>query len=170
MGAPANMADRPELARLFAEQSRLFTLQAENSAAISKALGGAPPAARASAKNGSAGRSTAAAPASGTVANDRALDAPNGNPIVKFTPRRWEGDSFNGCTYRDCSPEFLEVLAEALDWSAANPKVGKEQYAAENARCATLARAWARRIQGQAPAGEGGTPDDPGIDSSKESW
>jgi ABC-type nitrate/sulfonate/bicarbonate transport system substrate-binding protein len=173
--APANKPDRTkELARLFAEQSRLFDAQAKNSAEIAKALGGAPPAGRAAPKNGSSGRSSAPAPTSGAVATDRALDAPNGNPVVKFNPRRWEGESFNGCTYRDCSSEFLEVLAEALEYSAAHPKEGKENFAAENARCAALAYGWAARKRQSGGGDTGGEPGGPGggedPGAGKESW
>lgn len=109
------------------------------------------------------------------MATDRALDAANGDPTVKFSPRRWEGDSFNGCPYSECPADFLEILGEALAYSATHPKVGKENFAAENARCSSLAYGWAARKRqsgggdtgGGEPSGPGGG-EDPGA--GKESW
>lgn len=93
---------------------------------------------------------TANAPAqnviTGSVASDADLDGQYGNPVVRIDPKRgWEGESMRGRTFSDCPPEYLEALANFLDWAAQNPQPGKEQYASRNAKDAARARGWARR-------------------------
>ena len=89
--------------------------------------------------------------ASGKFVPDKDLDGPKGSFRVPFSPRAWRGDDHKGKEIRDCPPDFLLVLAEFFDWSAANPKPrpGRERYAesdkAAEARRAALCRSWARR-------------------------
>lgn len=90
--------------------------------------------------------------ASGLFAPDASLDRPNGNPKVKFAPRDWRGPNFVGKSFSQCSPEFLEVLAESLSWAADNPTEGKEKFASYNRLDAARARSWARRIRSKAIA------------------
>lgn len=85
--------------------------------------------------------------ASGLFASDEDLDGRNGDPVVKFAPRQWTGDVFVGRPFSECSPEFLEMLAESLQYAADNPKPDKEKYAPYNRRDAARARSWARRIR-----------------------
>jgi hypothetical protein len=86
--------------------------------------------------------------ASGLYASDAELDDPKwGNPVVKFMPRDWTGGDMTGKTYSECPPEFLDVLAERMAWSAANPKEGKEKYAEYDRKNAARARSWARRLR-----------------------
>lgn len=95
--------------------------------------------------------------ATGLFADEKDLLGRLGNPEVKFSPRAWQGDNCVGRKFSECPPEFLDMLAEALAWSAANPKPGKERYAKYNATDAARARGWARRLRlGGAP------PNDPG--------
>jgi hypothetical protein len=52
------------------------------------------------------------------VASDSELDSLRGNPEVRFIPRRWSGADCKGKRYSECEPEFLDMLAEALEWFA----------------------------------------------------
>lgn len=85
--------------------------------------------------------------ATGLFADDKDLSGRFGNPEVKFSPRSWQGANCVGRRFSECPPEFLDMLAEALAWSAANPKPGKERYSKYNATDATRARGWARRLR-----------------------
>jgi hypothetical protein len=91
--------------------------------------------------------------ASGLFASDRELDSQYGDPVVKFSIRDWHGTSYVGKKYSECAPEFLEMLAERLSYSAAHPKEGApEKYAEFDKKNAQRARSWARRIRrGVAP-------------------
>lgn len=53
-----------------------------------------------------------------SVASDSELDSQYGDPKVNFNPRGWKGQSFKGRRYSQCPPEFLDALAEALDYFA----------------------------------------------------
>ncbi len=81
------------------------------------------------------------------------LDSKYGDPVVKFKPNKWTGEDFVGSDFSECSAEFLEMLGEALAYSATHPKPGKEQYIEYNRKDAARAFGWAARIR----AG-GGTP------------
>lgn len=85
--------------------------------------------------------------ASGLFADDRDLDGQYGDPQVKFMPRDWRGKNVVGLRFSECPTEFLDMLAESLAWSAANPREGKEKFAKYNAADARRARGWARRIR-----------------------
>lgn len=85
--------------------------------------------------------------ATGLFATDRDLDGTHGDPAVKFAPRDYRGPDMKGRQYSRCTPEFLDILAESLAYSAANPKEGKEKFAKYNAIDAKRARSWARRLR-----------------------
>lgn len=80
-----------------------------------------------------------------TVATDADLDGQHGNPVVMYPSNRWTGESFDGQPFSQCSPEFLLVHAEWLEYKAANPKPGKEKSAQYQASDAKRARGWALR-------------------------
>ena len=114
--------------------------------------------------NHMAARVDAMEAASGFFAADKELDGPKGDPSVKFAPHGWVGPDFKGRAYSQCTPEFLDALAESLAYSAKNPKPGKEKYSAWNELDAARARGWARRLrngwQSATPAAVGEFPGD----------
>ena len=83
--------------------------------------------------------------ATGLFASDKELDSAFGDPVLRFAPRAWKGDKFDGKHYSECPPELLDVLAEYLAWSAANPKPDKVKYVPYSLKDAARARGWARR-------------------------
>lgn len=85
---------------------------------------------------------------SGPMASEQELDGPYGNPVVKFVPTRWGGEDFRGKRFSECTPEFLDVLASALQWSADNPQEGKGRFVEFNRKDAARARGWAARLRG----------------------
>lgn len=99
------------------------------------------------------------------IASDADLDSPRGNPEVRTVPKRWTGEDMRGRKYSDCEPEFLDMLADMLDWfankddeSGAVDKNGnpKSKWGRLDA---TRARGWARRIRadrGESPRASGG--------------
>lgn len=97
---------------------------------------------------------------SGGAASDSDLDSPHGNPSIKKDPKRWTGDSYAGCNYSDCPPEYLEVLAEFKDWQAGmDERKGTDdgkRKAKFNRLDAARARGWAQRKRNgwQAPVSE----------------
>ncbi len=105
-----------------------------------------------------------AAPRGGDVASDGDLDNEYGDPTVRKDPGKWTGESFAGCRYSDCPPEYLDMLASLLDWMAGKSdedgKAGKTNakgypISGKFQRLdAARARGWARRKRAgwQAPA------------------
>ena len=69
-------------------------------------------------KGASARVPTATATGGIEVASDAELDSMRGNPEVRFIPRRWTGADCKGKRYSECEAEFLDMLAEALEWFA----------------------------------------------------
>lgn len=90
----------------------------------------------------------------GAIASDEDLDGDHGNPAIKYDPKKWKGRSFKNRRYSDCPPDYLAAVASFLDWSAANPKEGKEQYARFDRMNAARARGWAKRNAGMSPDGD----------------
>lgn len=88
-----------------------------------------------------------AQPASGTIASDADLNGKYGDPEVKAkSPRDWTGDDMKGRRFSECPAEYLEMVADRLDYFASqeeDPK--KERY---NRLDASRARGWAARIRG----------------------
>lgn len=87
------------------------------------------------------------------VADDRDLDGSYGNPVVKFNPRDWHGESMKGRTLSECPADFLELLAGTFDYFA--KKAEESGETASNGRPvapykrkdAARARGWAKRIR-----------------------
>lgn len=100
--------------------------------------------------------------ATGLFADDKDLASSKGDPTVKFVPRAWRGANMANRRYSQCSPEFLDVLAGFLAWSADNPREGKEKYAANDRRDAARARSWARRVRAGWRPAQGDVGDFPG--------
>lgn len=75
------------------------------------------------------------------------LDSEHGNPEIRKDPPRWRGESFVGKRYADASVEYLENLAEFLQWKAGknDAEPGKEKYAKYDRLDAARALGWARR-------------------------
>ena len=102
--------------------------------------------------------------ASGLFASAQDLDGQRGDPAIRFDPRAWKGQSFKGKRFSQCSPEYLDAVAEMHAWMAAHPKEGKEHYAKYDTADAARARGWARRLRagwkptavGQFPGGSPG--------------
>jgi len=99
------------------------------------------------------GGARASSGAGGEIASDRDLDGQYGNPEVRKHPKQWKGPAgeFVGKKYSECSPEFLDVLADLKDWMAGkadeetDPE--KKKYAKWNRLDAARARGWAVRIR-----------------------
>lgn len=88
-----------------------------------------------------------------TVASDRDLDSEYGNPLVKFNPRDWTGETMKGARFSQCPAPFLDLLAETFDYfakqaEANNELTNKGKPAAPYKRTdAARARGWAARVR-----------------------
>lgn len=100
----------------------------------------------------------ASAHAVGEVADAAELDSQWGNPQIRKDPPRWSGESFAGCRFSECSPEYLDTVASFNDWRAdQDDKAGavdakgrpKSYFARKDA---ARARGWAARIRASQPA------------------
>ena len=93
------------------------------------------------------------ASAGAAVASDRELDGKYGNPVIKFDPRDWNGESFKGAHMSQCPPEYLEMVAETFDYFARQAEDKDERTergkpVADFKRAdAARARGWAKRIR-----------------------
>ncbi len=130
---------------------------------------------------GSSGNGSGGKP--GAVATAAELEDTYGDPLIKFDPKRWSGQSYVGVRLSETSPEYLDCLADFKEWAAgkddasgAVDKKGKpKSYWAWKE--AALARGWAARMRsgwkpkatngggmgGQAPVSDedyGGSDDD----------
>lgn len=87
----------------------------------------------------------------GGAAPDVDLDGAHGNPVVRKDPKRWSGDSFVGCKFSECSPEYLEEVASFKDWQAQmDERKGTDddrRKAKFNRLDAARARGWAQRLR-----------------------
>lgn len=102
----------------------------------------------------------------GEVAGERDLDSQYGDPTIKKDPKRWTGESYAGCRYSECPPEYLDVLADLKDWMADKDEEKGTDDGKKFARYGRLdaarARGWAERKRngwtplGGAPSGGGG--------------
>jgi hypothetical protein len=117
-----------------------------------------------------AGAAMRAAPPSSAgekeVASDADLDSPRGNPEVRFVPKRWSGEDMKGRKYSDTEPEFLEMLADTLEWMAGKDDESGAVDKNGNPKSkwsrldASRARGWARRMRserGESPSARGGS-------------
>lgn len=115
---------------------------------------------------------TASGGKGGQVAGDRELDSEYGDPTVRKDPKRWQGSSFVGCHYSECSPEYLDELANLLDWMGDKDEEDGKLYkgkptATFKRKDAARARGWAARIRsGWKPSGQATAPA-PQDDSSQ---
>jgi hypothetical protein len=97
---------------------------------------------------GGNGTSSGSHTPSGKVATEYEMSGQYGDPTIKKDPKRWAGRSYVGCRYSQTEPEYLDMLAGFLDWSADNPRQGKEKYAAYDRKDASRARGWASKLRG----------------------
>lgn len=84
------------------------------------------------------------------VASDRDLDGKYGDPEVKFNPRDWNGPSMKQRRMSECPADFLDALAETLDYFADKAEETGETYngkptAPYKRKDAARARGWAAR-------------------------
>lgn len=90
------------------------------------------------------------------VASDADLDSKHGDPKVTFTPRDWSGSGFKNHRMSECPPEFLDMLAETLDYFAQRAEETNETYndkptAPYKRKDAARARGWANRMRDGKP-------------------
>lgn len=87
------------------------------------------------------------------VATASDLDGKYGDPEVRFNPKRWKGPSFKGKRYSQCVPEFLDELADALEFFADKDEASgamtsnNKPLAPFRRADAARARGWAERIR-----------------------
>lgn len=88
------------------------------------------------------------------IADDRDLDSEYGNPVIKAKdPRDWTGEPMQGRRFSECPAEYLDLLADRLDYFARKADEGNEQtstgkpVAPYRRKEAARARGWARRIR-----------------------
>lgn len=87
------------------------------------------------------------------VASDRDLDGKYGDPVVKFMPRDWTGQSFKNTHMSACPPELLDLLAETFEYFATQAEANNEMTprgkpVADYKRSdAARARGWAKRMR-----------------------
>ncbi len=91
---------------------------------------------------------------------DDVLDAPGGDPDVRFEVKAWKnngGDLMKGKKLSECPAPFLDLYAAAMESSANDPT--KARFRDENLHGARIVRAWAVRLRGGwRPAGSEETP------------
>jgi hypothetical protein len=81
------------------------------------------------------------------VETDADLDGPHGDPVVKFLPRDWTGDDFRQQTFSQCTPTFLDALANAYEYFAAKNMATDAQKAKWDGLSAARARGWSARLK-----------------------
>jgi hypothetical protein len=86
------------------------------------------------------------------IASDEELDSEYGDPDIRAkSPRDWTGPSMTGKKYSECPAEYLDLVAERLDYFAEqnaadmDPEIRKK--ARWNRMDASRARGWAARIR-----------------------
>jgi hypothetical protein len=103
---------------------------------------------------------TIASPSSSTpalasvgIADERDLDSQWGNEEVRVNPRDWTGASMKGRRMSECTPQFLDMLADTLDYfarknAASNALTTSGKPKADfDRKAAARARGWARRLR-----------------------
>lgn len=70
-----------------------------------------------------------------------------GDVEIKKDPPRWKGKPLAPIHASQCPPEYLEIVADLLDFKADNPRPGKEQYAKYDRRNAARCRRWSIEIR-----------------------
>jgi len=97
------------------------------------------------------------------IANDADLDSQYGDPIIKAKdPRDWTGEPQKGKRFSQCPAEYLDQVADRLDFFAKKAEENNSLTAAGkpvapfNRKDAARARGWAKRIRdGYKPASVG---------------
>jgi hypothetical protein len=99
----------------------------------------------------------------GEIAPDRDLDGKYGDEEIRSDPKRWDGARMKGRRMSECPPDYLDLLAEFLEWQAQqadkkNERTNGNRPVSEFRRqSAARARGWAMRIRAgqvqQAPRG-----------------
>jgi hypothetical protein len=88
---------------------------------------------------------------SATVASDADLDGQYGDPEVKAKdPRDWTGPSMKGLRFSRCPAEYLDMVADRLDYfCSTNPGATEEDHKKLKYQRldAARARGWAKRIR-----------------------
>lgn len=91
--------------------------------------------------------------AASNVATDRDLDSTYGDPVVKFDPRDWQGESCKGLKFSQCPADFLDLIAETFDYFADKAERDNEKtdagkpVAPYKRKDAARARGWAQRVR-----------------------
>ena len=108
----------------------------------------------------------AAANGAGRIAPDSEIDDPEGgDKEIRKDPPRWKGDSFKGRKWSETSPEYLDAMANFLDWTAGKKReeaaaasgedaATKLKYAGYDEADAAKVRAWAKRLRERPPSEE----------------
>lgn len=85
------------------------------------------------------------------VASDADLDGKYGDPEVKAKdPRDWTGPTMRGKRFSECPPEYLDMVADRLDYfcSTNEGKTEEDQKKLKYQRLdASRARGWAKRLR-----------------------
>jgi len=82
------------------------------------------------------------------IASDADLDGKYGDPAIRAKdPRDWTGDSMLGRPYSDCPPEYLEMVADRLDYfnSLLGDSADDQKKRKYQSLDAARARGWAQR-------------------------
>lgn len=90
-----------------------------------------------------------AATAPPEVASEQELRGRFGDPEVRMRVRDWSGPDLKGRRMSECPPEFLDLLAETLEW-AARKADEKHETTDSGKPVAPYRRADARRARGWA--------------------
>lgn len=71
-----------------------------------------------------------------------------GDVEIKKDPKRWTGRPLAPIRASQCPPDYLDIVADFLDWKATkNEADGKEKYAGYDRRDAARCRRWAIEIR-----------------------
>lgn len=95
------------------------------------------------------------------IADDRDLDGDYGDPTIKFDPKEkyWQGESFVGFRFSECSAEYLDAMAKYLDACAWGLRKDNDPDKAKKAgykeKDAARARGWAIRVRAKQRQGFG---------------
>jgi hypothetical protein len=87
------------------------------------------------------------------IASDSDLDGKYGDPVLKFAPRDWTGESYKGRHFSECPAELLDLVADSCDYFArqADEKgemTDRGKPVGDYKRAdAARARGWAKRIR-----------------------
>lgn len=102
-------------------------------------------------------RAGTTAPNGKPAASDADLDGPHGDPEVKAKdPRDWSGEPMKGRKFSECPPEYLDMIADRLDYftSQLGDSDEDKKKRGYNVKDAARARGWASRLRAgwKAPA------------------